>query len=278
MDVQATSVDVSPTFTTSFRQYHKSLLGVHHCHYLGHSKVKCSCSLTIHSPFDSLRSIFYCHGTILCITKKSPVILRAVRASCAARRQARCLARSYPRGIFIPIPRHTRRGRFFRCMYYQLILGQLPFPPHSQTRFLTLHCPAVIGPITEFIKLRLPKQSSAIETTRTDKWFSNDAPQQNGDISELSHSGLQLFENVINRQFRAVPEATAIFQTHQYTLCSPNTILCLLHHRPESVHNHIQVSVEDGQLFRGLRTGETRFLQRRSFSVGGSRVTWIGSD
>jgi hypothetical protein len=79
-------------------------------------------------------------------------------------------------------------------------------------------------------------------------------------ISELSHLGLQLFENVINRQFRAVPEATAIFQTHQYTLCSPNAILCLLHRRPESVHNHIQVSVEDGQLFRGLRTGKNQVL------------------
>ena len=58
-------------------------------------------------------------------------------------------------------------------------------------------------------------------------------------IFELSHLGLQLFENVSNRRFQAVLEATAIFQTHHDTLCSPNTILCLVHRRLESVHNHI---------------------------------------
>jgi hypothetical protein len=41
---------------------------------------------------------------------------------------------------------------------------------------------------------------------------------QSSNISAVSYIGLQLFENVINRQFRAIPEATALFQTRLYAL------------------------------------------------------------
>jgi hypothetical protein len=80
-------------------------------------------------------------------------------------------------------------------------------------------------------------------------------------ISVLSYLGLQLFENVVNRQFQAIPEATAVFQTQQYTLTPPNPILCMLDQLPAMEHNQLQVSVGDAQLFRGLRAGKLRVLE-----------------
>ena len=42
---------------------------------------------------------------------------------------------------------------------------------------------------------------------------------------------VQVFEHMHARQFRSVPAATAIFQTHQYLLLSPIHFLTLLDHK-----------------------------------------------
>ena len=66
---------------------------------------------------------------------------------------------------------------------------------------------------------------------------------------------------MLNRQFRPTPESTSLFQTWQFALLPPISILCVLHRSPviDKVYG-IEVSIEDGQVFRGLRAGKDRIL------------------
>ena len=87
------------------------------------------------------------------------------------------------------------------------------------------------------------------------------AVTESSNISGLSYVGLQLFENMLNRQFRPIPEGTALFQTWQFALVPPISILCVLHRSPVVDKAYgIEVSIEDGQVFRGLRAGKDRVL------------------
>ena len=72
-----------------------------------------------------------------------------------------------------------------------------------------------------------------------------------------SYVGLQVFENMLNRQFRPTPECTALFQTWQFALVPPISVLCVLHRSPVVDKAYgIEVSVEDSQVFRALRAGK----------------------
>lgn len=87
------------------------------------------------------------------------------------------------------------------------------------------------------------------------------AVTESSNISGLSYVGLQVFENMVNRRFRPTPEGTALFQTWQFALVPSISVLCVLHRSPIVGTAHdIEVSVEDSQIFRGLRAGKDRVL------------------
>ena len=69
---------------------------------------------------------------------------------------------------------------------------------------------------------------------------------------------------------------TSPFQTRQYGLLVPNSILCALAHTPAISNNRLEVSIEDCQLFRGLRAGKLRTLkQLRKRCLRRTRNDWL---
>jgi hypothetical protein len=57
---------------------------------------------------------------------------------------------------------------------------------------------------------------------------------ESSNISAVSYMAVQVFEPMYARQFRSVPAATAIFQTHQFLLLSSLHFLTLLDYKESS--------------------------------------------
>ena len=83
-------------------------------------------------------------------------------------------------------------------------------------------------------------------------------------ISALSYLGVQLFELTHGCSFRAVTEATAVFQTRQFALFHSYSFLCLVDHA-ESSRDGIVVSFADGTLFERLYAGRPQFIAALKF-------------
>lgn len=77
---------------------------------------------------------------------------------------------------------------------------------------------------------------------------------QHHNISAFSHIGVQIFELVHARQFRAIPQATSSLQTHQFRLLLPFTFLCRLNGKPTCTSVGLELSADDITLFKDLAT------------------------
>ena len=71
-------------------------------------------------------------------------------------------------------------------------------------------------------------------------------------ISTVSYIGVQVFEHMYGRQFRVIPEATALFFTKQFALLPPISFLSTLSSPPDipSSSNHLELSLEGISIFR----------------------------
>jgi hypothetical protein len=66
---------------------------------------------------------------------------------------------------------------------------------------------------------------------------------------------------VTGRQYRVIPEATALFFTKQFALLQPMSFLSALSSPPDipSNSNHVELSLEDISIFRKLQAGHSKF-------------------
>jgi hypothetical protein len=73
---------------------------------------------------------------------------------------------------------------------------------------------------------------------------------------------VQVFEHMYARQFRSVPAATAIFQTHQFLLLSPLHFLTLLDYKESSQQRDsvLELSPVDLNRFRTLQNANKQLL------------------
>ncbi|KAJ6611656.1 hypothetical protein B0H10DRAFT_2223820 [Mycena sp. CBHHK59/15] len=91
------------------------------------------------------------------------------------------------------------------------------------------------------------------------KYGKQGAINEHHNISAISHLGVQLFELVHARQFRAIPEAMSRFQTKHYHLLPPFTFLCRLAGAVKTNVMGLELTVEDKVLFADLQNGVGRF-------------------
>ena len=82
---------------------------------------------------------------------------------------------------------------------------------------------------------------------------------ESSSIAAVSYLAVQLFQYRLARQFRSVPDATAIFQTKQFLLLSSLQFLCLVDTKLSSAQltaSFIELSSEDVDRYRALRDGQ----------------------
>lgn len=78
-------------------------------------------------------------------------------------------------------------------------------------------------------------------------------------ITAISYLGVQLYQYRLGRQFRSVPDATAIFQTKQFLLLPSIQFLCLVDSKiplQQSTSPFIDLRSEDLDRYRALRDGQ----------------------
>ena len=73
-------------------------------------------------------------------------------------------------------------------------------------------------------------------------------------ITAVSYVPVQLFEHVIGRQFRAVPQALTLLQVKQFTLLPAASFLCVLDDTPWNIMEtqNLQISAADTARFDRL--------------------------
>ncbi|KAJ7488491.1 hypothetical protein B0H11DRAFT_1686209, partial [Mycena galericulata] len=81
------------------------------------------------------------------------------------------------------------------------------------------------------------------------------AVTEHHNISAFSYIGVQVFELVHARQFRAIPRATSLLQTHQFRLLPPFTFLCCLEGTPIATPTGLELTINDAALFKDLKAG-----------------------
>ncbi|KAJ6522433.1 hypothetical protein DFH09DRAFT_1421922 [Mycena vulgaris] len=91
------------------------------------------------------------------------------------------------------------------------------------------------------------------------KYGKHGAVSEHHNISAISNLGVQLFEFVHARQFRAIPEATSRFQTKHYDLLAPFNFLYRLHRSVKTNASGVELAPEDKALFADLQNGIARF-------------------
>ena len=82
---------------------------------------------------------------------------------------------------------------------------------------------------------------------------------ESSSIAAVSYLAVQLFQYRIARQFRSVPDATAIFQTKQFLLLSSLQFLCLIDTKitdAQLAASFIELTPDDVDRYRALRNGE----------------------
>ena len=82
---------------------------------------------------------------------------------------------------------------------------------------------------------------------------------ESSSIAAVSYLAVQLFQYRIARQFRSVPDATAIFQTKQFLLLPSLQFLCLVDTKITAAQlaaSFIELTPEDADRYRALRNGQ----------------------
>ena len=82
---------------------------------------------------------------------------------------------------------------------------------------------------------------------------------ESSSIAAVSYLAVQLFQYHLARQFRSVPDATAIFQTKQFLLLSSLQFLCLVDTKisPHQLFtSFLELLPEDVDRYRALREGQ----------------------
>jgi hypothetical protein len=86
---------------------------------------------------------------------------------------------------------------------------------------------------------------------------------ESSNIAAVSYLAVQLFQYRLARQFRSVPDMTAIFQTKQFLLLSSLQFLCLADSkisREQLATSFIELSLEDVNRYRALREGQKELI------------------
>jgi hypothetical protein len=79
-------------------------------------------------------------------------------------------------------------------------------------------------------------------------------------ISVVSYLAIQVFEHMHGCQFWEHPDATANFQTKQFTILSSYAFLSLLSSTPKTVPTGLELALKDAEQFRQLLLGESKFM------------------
>ncbi|PPQ87308.1 hypothetical protein CVT25_002058 [Psilocybe cyanescens] len=82
---------------------------------------------------------------------------------------------------------------------------------------------------------------------------------ESSSIAAVSYLAVQLFQYRLARQFRSVPDATAIFQTKQFLLLSSLQFLCLADTKisaEQLARSFVELTQEDTDRYRALRDGQ----------------------
>ena len=74
-------------------------------------------------------------------------------------------------------------------------------------------------------------------------------------IAAVSNIAVQVFEQMFNRQFRAIPQAMAFFQTKQYALLPQISFISLLSSKPKVSPMTLELEQEDFDMFQKLQRG-----------------------
>jgi hypothetical protein len=74
-------------------------------------------------------------------------------------------------------------------------------------------------------------------------------------ITALSYIPVQLFEHIISRHFRAVPQAMAALQISQFAHLPSTSFLCLLDESPTTLvgSQNLRISLTDGNRYDNLQ-------------------------
>ena len=97
---------------------------------------------------------------------------------------------------------------------------------------------------------------------------------ESSNVAAISYMAVQVFEHMYAQQFRSVPAATAMFQTHQFLLLSSLHFLTLLDYKESSEHI-LELSPEDLNRFRTLQKADKQLQAAFKLSKkrGGNTMT-----
>ncbi|KII84575.1 hypothetical protein PLICRDRAFT_167537 [Plicaturopsis crispa FD-325 SS-3] len=83
------------------------------------------------------------------------------------------------------------------------------------------------------------------------------AVTDSSNICAISYLGFQVYEQVFNRQFRSITQATARLQTKQFALLPSIAFLCVISSKPTTSATSLELPIADYELFKKLRDGES---------------------
>ena len=84
------------------------------------------------------------------------------------------------------------------------------------------------------------------------------AIDESSNIAAVSYLAVQVFQHRLGRQFRSVPDATALFQTKQYLLLSSMQFLSLIETKlsPQQSSTFIELLPQDVDRYKDLKNGQ----------------------
>jgi hypothetical protein len=84
------------------------------------------------------------------------------------------------------------------------------------------------------------------------------AINESSNIAAVSYLAVQVFQHRLGRQFRSVPDATALFQTNQFLLLSSMQFLCLVETvlPPQQSSSSIELLPQGLDRYKDFRNGQ----------------------